>query len=71
MQIVDSSDRAAVRRLVDRRDDVDPGLTRRVARIVSAVRRSGDEALLRYARRFDGLDGPVEVSPEEMRAGLE
>ena len=71
MQIVDSSDRAAVRRLVDRRDDVDPGLTRRVARIVSAVRRSGDEALLRYARRLDGLDGPVEVSPEEMRAGLE
>ena len=71
MRIVDSSDRAAVRRLVDRRDDVDPGLTRRVARIVSAVRRSGDQALLRYARRFDGLDGPVEVSSEEMRAGLE
>ena len=70
MQIIDSSDRPAVQRLVDRRQDVDPALTRRVARIVSAVRRSGDEALLRYARRFDGLAGAAEVPPEELRTGL-
>ena len=57
MQIIDSSDRSAVRRLVDRRQDVDPALARRVARIVSAVRRDGDDALLGYARRFDGLAG--------------
>lgn len=70
MQIIDSSDRPAVQRLIDRRQDVDPALTRRVARIVSAVRRSGDEALLRYARRFDGLDGPAEVPPAEWKAAL-
>ena len=70
MQIIDASDRPAVRRLIDRRRDVDPALTRRVARIVGAVRRSGDEALLRYARRFDGLAGPVEVPPAEAKAAL-
>ena len=40
---------------------------RAVARIVRDVREKGDRALLGYARRFDGLDGPVEVSGAEMR----
>ena len=31
-------------------------------------RRDGDRALLRYARQFDPLDGPVEVTRAEMRA---
>jgi histidinol dehydrogenase len=39
-----------------------------VSTIVSAVRRGGDRALLQYAKQFDGLDGAIEVSPEEMRA---
>ena len=42
----------------------------RVARIVATVRGSGDEALLRYAQRFDQLAQPVEVSHQEMQAGL-
>ena len=70
MRIIAASDRPAVRRLVDRRRDVDPAVARRVARIVRAVRGSGDAALLRYARRFDGLDGPVEVPPSESEAAL-
>ena len=70
MRIIAASDRPAVRRLVDRRRDVDPAVARRVARIVRAVRGSGDPALLRYARRFDGLDGPVEVPPSESEAAL-
>lgn len=70
MRIITASDRPAVRRLVDRRGDVDPAVARRVARIVRAVRGSGDEALLRYARRFDGLDGPVEVPPSAPRAEI-
>ena len=70
MQTVDASDGASVRRLIDRRQDADPAVARRVARIVGAVRRSGDEALLRYARRFDGLDGPVEVPLAEAKAAL-
>lgn len=70
MRIIAASDRPAVRRLVDRRRDVDPAVARRVARIVRAVRVSGDPALLRYARRFDGLDGPVEVPPSAPAAAL-
>ena len=46
----------------------DSATERRVAAIVGAVRRDGDKALLRYARRFDPLDGPVEVTQAEMRA---
>jgi len=46
----------------------DSATERRVAAIVGAVRREGDKALLRYARRFDPFDGPVEVTQAEMRA---
>ena len=41
---------------------------RRVAAMVSAVRRDGDRALLRYAERFDPLEGPIEVTGAEMRS---
>ena len=41
---------------------------RRVAAIVAAVRRDGDRALLRYAKKFDLLDGPIEVTEAEMRS---
>ena len=39
-----------------------------MAAIVAAVRRNGDRALLKYARQFDPLDGPVEVTQAEMLA---
>ncbi|MDR3739940.1 MAG: histidinol dehydrogenase [Terracidiphilus sp.] len=41
-----------------------------VRRIVSAVRRQGDRALLRFAAEFDGLSGidALRVTPEEMAA---
>jgi histidinol dehydrogenase len=41
-----------------------------VRRIVSAVRRQGDRALLRFAAEFDALSGPdaLRVTPEEMAA---
>ena len=38
-----------------------------MAAIVAAVRRDGDRALLRYARQFDPMDGPIEVTADEMR----
>src|SRR6185436_7279309 len=41
---------------------------RRVADIVNDVREKGDEALLRYARTYDGLDGDIEISRKEMTA---
>ena len=46
----------------------DASTERTVARIVADVRRRGDQALFDYARRFDRLDGPIEVGLEEMRA---
>jgi histidinol dehydrogenase len=49
-----------------------------VAAIVADVREHGDEALLRYVERFDGVSGPLRVdlaaAPDlapELRAGLE
>ena len=70
MRIIESSNRRAVRRLVDRRRDTDPAIARRVGRIVAEVRRAGDTAVRRYARRFDRLTEPAEVTAEEIEDGL-
>lgn len=57
--------------LVDRAPGRNRALERRVAAIVRRVRDEGDPALLRYARRFDGLRGPMEIPPDEWRAAAE
>jgi histidinol dehydrogenase len=67
MRIVESTDTRAVNRLVTRTGRTDRGFDRRVRAIVDAVRRDGDRALERFARRFDGVTGALEVSREEMR----
>ena len=71
MRIIDSSDEAAVPALLDRRPTRDAELMQRVADIVASVRRAGDEALFDYAGRFDGLDGPIDVTREEMRTAAD
>jgi histidinol dehydrogenase len=68
MRIVESTNGRAMARLVAPRARQDRAFDRRVRGIVDAVRRGGDRALLRFARRFDGLAGPIEVAPDEMRA---
>jgi histidinol dehydrogenase len=70
MRIIESSNRRAIRRLIDRRHEADPAITRQVARIVAGVRRTGDTAVLRYAQRFDRLSSPVEVTANEIQDGL-
>lgn len=73
MRIIQSADDAAVADLLDRAPARDADLTRKVAMIVASVRRDGDRALFAFAKRFDGLDRPVEVTRGEMRdaaAGL-
>jgi histidinol dehydrogenase len=65
--IIESSDAAALERLVCRPERRDRAVARRVAGIVGAVRQRGDEALLEYARTLDGLAEPIEVSRVEMR----
>ena len=67
LRIVDASDRRAVASLLASSRTRDAATERRVTRIVADVRRDGDRALIRYARRFDGLDRPLEVSADEIR----
>ena len=67
MRILDADDRRAVNALLDRRPARDPAVARRVARIVERIRRDGDAALDAFARRFDGLEGEMEVPADEMR----
>jgi histidinol dehydrogenase len=67
LRIVDSGNRRAVQALLAPQRVRDAATDRRVAAIVNDVRTGGDAALLRYARKFDGLDGPIEVTGAEMR----
>jgi histidinol dehydrogenase len=69
MRIVESKNRRAVQALLSPERVRDAATDRAVARIVGDVRRNGDRALLRYARKFDRLDGPIEVGADAMRAG--
>jgi histidinol dehydrogenase len=68
VRIIDSTDDRRVSRLIARRTRRHAELTRRVATIVDRVRRGGDAALIAYARRFDRLTKPIEVTREEMQA---
>jgi len=68
MRIVESTNRRAVRALLAPERTRDAATDRRVATIVDDVRREGDRALIRYARALDRLDGPLEISLDEMRA---
>jgi len=69
MVIIQSSNARAVAALLDKRPGGDPIVQRRVAAIVARVRRDGDRALLKYARAFDGLEEPIEVSRKEIERG--
>ena len=65
LRIVDSKNRRAVQALLAPERVRDAATDRRVAAIVTGVRRGGDPALLRYARKFDGLTEPIEVTPAD------
>ena len=67
IKIVDSRNRRAVKALLAPERARDAVTERQVGAIVSAVRRDGDRALLRYARKFDRMAGPIEVAADEMR----
>jgi histidinol dehydrogenase len=69
LRIVDSKNRRAVQALLAPERVRDAATDRRVATIVAGVRRGGDRSLLRYARQFDGLDEPIEVTPDEIWRG--
>jgi histidinol dehydrogenase len=69
MNIIDGSNTRAIARLVAPASARDLAFERRVLRIVDQVRTGGDRAVARMAARFDGVDGPIEVSPKEMASG--
>ena len=71
MKIISSTNSSAVERLLGPMVDHDTTTRATVASIVAAVRRRGDAALLQYARRFDGVHGPLEVSKEEIADGAD
>jgi histidinol dehydrogenase len=62
------TDGAAVAALLGPSSARNADVERTAADIVARVRRGGDRALLSYARKFDRLDGAIEVTRAEMRA---
>jgi histidinol dehydrogenase len=66
MRILSSKNSAAVERLLRPSRLDDRRRSALVAAIVSTVKKRGDAALLQYARRFDHLDGKLEVSRNEI-----
>jgi len=68
VNIIFATNSRALRRLLVPPAREDRAFERRVRTIVEAVKRDGDRALLRYARRFDGVKPPLEVSSDEIQA---
>lgn len=72
IRILSSSDRKVLERVLARRSRRLDQAERTVAPILAAVRREGDRALVRYARKWDGFQGrsaaALAVSPEAMAA---
>ena len=68
MRIVDARNTRAIGRLLASESATDVVFRRRVQGLVDGVRRGGDRRLFEFARRFDGVQPPLEVSPGDMRA---
>jgi histidinol dehydrogenase len=68
LKIIDASNRRAMARIFARDESSDRAFERRIAAIVRRVREQGDDALTRFARRFDQVSGPLEVPRAEMEA---
>jgi len=71
LKIYTSSNRRAVDRLIKRRKGSSLQFQRRVHTILAGVRTGGDRNLLKYARRFDGLKQPMELTSEEIKKGAD
>src|SRR5215207_8034249 len=68
MRIIEAHNRQALSRVLARDRAADRSFERRVAEIVDRVRVGGDRALLGFARRFDDVKPPLEISRDEMTA---
>jgi histidinol dehydrogenase len=68
LRILDGTDARAIARLLAPVDRADRAFHARVQSIVDGVRLRGDRALVQYAKAFDDVSPPLEVSAAEMRA---
>src|SRR5436190_7249896 len=69
IRIIRAQNAPAVARLLSLSNNRDGATARSVSAIVAGVRRRGDSALMAYARRFDNLREPLEVSKAEIEEG--
>ncbi|MDQ3068596.1 MAG: histidinol dehydrogenase [Acidobacteriota bacterium] len=69
IKILNARDTTAIDRLAAHDAARDPKIMRAAARIVAAVRATGDDALTAYATRFDLLRGPLEMTRNEIEVG--
>ena len=67
MRIISATNRAAIEQLLAPRERDDRAFVQRVKTIVDRVATDGDRALLRFARKFDGVEAPLEIGTDEMR----
>jgi len=67
MKIISSTNKRGLRSLFSRNQSEDNARILDVQRIVDDVRHHGDSAVRKYARRFDKLRGPIELSSDEIR----
>jgi histidinol dehydrogenase len=68
MRIIEASNKRAIEQLFAKKETADRVFERKVASIVQKVRTGGDRALMRFAKQFDSLSQPIEVSRQEMEA---
>ena len=66
MKIIQASNRRAIEQLFARKGATDRTFERQVAAILQKVRTGGDAALVRFAKKFDRLSQPIEVTRDEM-----
>jgi histidinol dehydrogenase len=69
MKVILSKNTKGVDRLLQPATGTDRATLATVGAIVAAVRKRGDSALLQYARTFDRLNGPLELSKDEIAEG--
>jgi histidinol dehydrogenase len=66
MRIIEAGNKRALEQLFTKKESTDRVFERRVRTIVQNVRTGGDRALVRFAKQFDTLTLPVEVTRDEM-----
>jgi histidinol dehydrogenase len=73
VKTTDAGFKPLIKRILARRGTREGDVERRVAEIIAAVRKQGNRALLRFTRRFDGVQltsAKMEVKPAEIERAL-